>query len=147
VPLLLRLPGGRHGGERVAAQVRGIDVAPTLLALAGVAPPADFQGRSLLARLGPEADSAPWPARSERDVRRDPRPTALRDGRFKWIDGRLYDLASDPGERVDVAEHWPEVAARMAAEAEAPSTSPPAALATELSAEVQEQLRALGYLD
>src|SRR4029079_1671090 len=40
VPLLLKLPGGRLAGRRIAAPARLVDLAPTLLALAGVAAPA-----------------------------------------------------------------------------------------------------------
>ena len=150
VPLLLRLPGGRHGGERVEAQVRSIDIAPTLLALAGVAAPAAFEGRSLLARLGPDADPEPWPARSERDVTRDPLPTALHDGRYKWYEGRLFDLEADPGERVDLREREPERAARLEADYRAGlrgGDAAPGATAVELPEAARERLRELGYLE
>ncbi|RMD84088.1 MAG: hypothetical protein D6815_04915 [Candidatus Dadabacteria bacterium] len=40
VPLIVRLPGGRRGGERVAWPVQLVDVAPTVLELAGL----DWQG-------------------------------------------------------------------------------------------------------
>jgi len=52
VPLLVKLPGNRHGGRRVAEPVALVDVYPTLLELAGVPPdPARLHGTSLLARL------------------------------------------------------------------------------------------------
>jgi len=38
VPLLVRLPDGAHAGARVAEPVQGVDVLPTLLELAGLAP-------------------------------------------------------------------------------------------------------------
>lgn len=47
VPLVARLPGGAGGGRRIGSPVSGIDVAPTLLALAGL-PHDDLPGRSLL---------------------------------------------------------------------------------------------------
>jgi len=55
VPLMIRLPGG--DGGRVAAPVALLDVAPTLLELAGATPLADGRGRSL---LGP-VDEIPSP--------------------------------------------------------------------------------------
>jgi arylsulfatase A-like enzyme len=48
VPLLIRFPGGEHGGARVAAQVELLDLLPTLAELAGATPPAEARGRSLL---------------------------------------------------------------------------------------------------
>jgi uncharacterized sulfatase len=51
IPLIVKLPGGRRAGERVAALARNVDLFPTLLALAGQdAPPGvgqDLLGRAL----------------------------------------------------------------------------------------------------
>ena len=47
VPLLVKLPGNRHAGTRVADMVGLIDVAPTMLEALGVPPESPFQGRSL----------------------------------------------------------------------------------------------------
>ena len=47
VPLLVRLPGAARRGE-VARAVQQVDVAPTILELAGVTPSDDLEGRSLL---------------------------------------------------------------------------------------------------
>jgi len=53
VPLILKLPGGAHGGERVRRPVSLVDVYPTLLELAGLAPRrAWMHGASLLANVG-----------------------------------------------------------------------------------------------
>ncbi len=108
VPLVLRLPGGEPAG-RIGDQARLVDLAPTLLELAGVgSPAADLDGRSLLPMIrGTDADRRPawtYAAFSNRGV-------ALRlDNRIKylWNDsvwpplaGReaLYDLVADPTER------------------------------------------------
>ncbi len=48
VPLVIALPGGDHGGERVSAQVSSVDLVPTILAAAGVEVPAGLDGESLL---------------------------------------------------------------------------------------------------
>lgn len=48
VPLLVRYPATVPAGLRVAAQVEHLDVAPTILSLAGVEAPAAFRGRALL---------------------------------------------------------------------------------------------------
>ena len=55
VPMLVRLPGGEGAGRRVPDDVGIVDLAPTLLALAGATPPARLDGRSLLPLLRGEA--------------------------------------------------------------------------------------------
>lgn len=53
VPLLVKLPGSRQGGTKVERQVSTLDVAATVLALAGIEP-TGLDGQSLLADPGPE---------------------------------------------------------------------------------------------
>ena len=48
VPLLFKLPGAVLAGRRVAARVRLIDVAPTLLSMLSLPLPPTFQGESLV---------------------------------------------------------------------------------------------------
>ncbi len=59
VPLVIKLPGERFGGTRVGPRVGLVDVAPTLLQEAGVAPPATMQGKSLLP-LMEASDEKSW---------------------------------------------------------------------------------------
>jgi N-acetylglucosamine-6-sulfatase len=112
IPFLMRYPALGHGeGVRVQRMVTNLDVAPTLLALAGIAPPEWMQGRSLLPLLG-EANP-PW-----RDAVlysyyfEPPYPTptmhAVRTERYKYIayEGlppELFDLEADPSEQVNRA--------------------------------------------
>jgi arylsulfatase A-like enzyme len=66
VPLLLKLPANAHGGTRVRAPVSLVDVYPTLLELAGLAPEATrLHGSSLLAHLGESTTAAERPLFSE----------------------------------------------------------------------------------
>lgn len=51
VPLLIAAPGAGRAGSRVAMPVSGVDVAPTLLELAGLEVPDTVDGRSLLPLL------------------------------------------------------------------------------------------------
>jgi arylsulfatase len=51
VPLVVRLPGGAHGGTRVRAPVQLVDLYPTLAELAGARVPAGLHGRSLVGAL------------------------------------------------------------------------------------------------
>lgn len=68
VPLLLKLPKGRYAGTRVPWQVRQVDIAPTLVDLAGALPPDVWQGQGLfpdsfdadLALLIPPEEAVSW---------------------------------------------------------------------------------------
>lgn len=48
VPLLLKLPGSKHGGQRIATPVQLLDLYPTLAEILGLDPPSHLQGRSLV---------------------------------------------------------------------------------------------------
>lgn len=112
VPLIVSLPDGRGWGERIAQQVRGIDLLPTVRELVGkTATPVD--GSSLLPLIDdPDAEHPPeawsYAAFSNRGI-------ALRvDNRWKYrfnntawppLPGleKLFDLQADPGEERDLA--------------------------------------------
>ncbi|HYG63226.1 MAG TPA: sulfatase, partial [Thermoanaerobaculia bacterium] len=102
VPLLVKLPGARHGGTRVAAPARLVDVFPTLLATAGLDVP-QGDGASLLELLSPGA-----PPRQVYSETFYPRIhfgwsdlASVIDGPHHYIEGpdpELYDLVKDPRE-------------------------------------------------
>jgi choline-sulfatase len=102
VPLVVRLPGGERAGTRVARPVSLLDLAPTLLDLAGVAAAErlPLDGTSL---LGDDETTV----FSEYHVEKVRAPCFMaRSGRWKLIeihghDRRLFDLESDPGEWTD----------------------------------------------
>jgi choline-sulfatase len=102
VPLVLRLPGGGRAGTRVAAPVSLVDLAPTLLEVAG-AEREPFDGSSL---LDPHDDRVVF---SEYHVEKVRAPCFMaRKGRHKLIhvhghDTRLYDVETDPGEWTDLS--------------------------------------------
>src|SRR5262249_53063195 len=112
VPLILRWPGQLEPA-RIGGLVRGIDLTPTLLDLAGMTPLADAQGESLIPVVRGRR-RAPASAYSETyfpllfmnwaPLR------SIRDERWKLIQAQtpeLYDLASDPGEKVNLAAREP----------------------------------------
>jgi arylsulfatase A-like enzyme len=155
IPLMLRGPG--VGPRREEAQTSLLDVAPTVLAWAGLAVPAHMQGRSLL------TPRAAQEAYGETDHTVDgTRKLFLRFGEKRWKaifsldrDGKSvraeewYDLAADGAERHNVAPP-PSVAdpvRRLARErwetARARGTGAPPVV---LSPEQRERLRALGYV-
>lgn len=84
IPMIVRWPGHLDAGSVDESLVSGVDLAPTLLALAGVAVPDYMQGRVL---LGPDAGPEPdyvYAARDRVDEV-DDTVRAVRDRRFKYI--------------------------------------------------------------
>jgi arylsulfatase A-like enzyme len=157
MPLVVKLPG-QHEGRRVAATVQQIDLMPTLLELAGAAPPPGMQGRSLVAlakgRSGAPADP---PAHSHLLLGRVPEQLALVAGDWKLLyapasDGpgtrQLYRWRDDPGEQRDLAAELPVRTAVLTALLHRRWTEKGhgAAAEVELDAELQKTLRSLGYL-
>ncbi len=120
VPLVMRLPGGRHAGARIDAPAGHIDIVPTLLELASCATPRELQGRSLLSRIGDEPASEPVVV--SEFLLYGPERKAIRRGRYKLLTNEqrvptaLYDLEADPGETEDVLASRPEEAASLRAE-------------------------------
>lgn len=143
VPLLVKPPGWTTG-ERRTLPVRLVDVAPTVLGLAGIEPPELFDGVDLLA-----PDAAPGPLVANQDTATVEPIDAWRNHRWKWIGGRLFDLDADPGETRDVADEHPDLSRDIERRIERQVSSRTAyePRAAEPSAEVESQLRALGYAD
>jgi arylsulfatase A-like enzyme len=101
VPLLVRLPGSTRRGTRIDAPVSTIDLAPTLLTLAGVTVPNTMQG-GVLPGLG-------LPAQADRPVYVHCQDwLSVREGDLKFIVSRaaqkrmLFNTADDPMELVDL---------------------------------------------
>lgn len=148
VPLILWAPGRVPAGKREFARL--VDVAPTILAIAGAASPAELDGKPLLAA----------------DTRHDGRTAyvetlyahlnfgaasvrAASDGRIKVVDvpqPEVYDLSEDPEESRNLAggASPPAAQALGKALAELPGTqSDPQQPAND---EEIEALRSLGYI-
>jgi arylsulfatase A-like enzyme len=155
VAFSLRYPVRVPAGRRVEAQVRTIDVMPTILDLLDQPPPEDIQGRSLLPLISHQGDGADRVAFSETLVDAENRQVAVSDGRYKlivWLSSArelLFDLASDSLELHNVIGNHPEVAQRLRREvqrylAEAPL---PGRDEAAVDVETRRQLRALGYVN
>ena len=147
VPLILRYPGAVEPGIEVSQQVRLLDLAPTLLDLAGVAPLEDADGVSLTPLV--QGGSLPYlEAFAESAPRRSMFPEheriyfdgnrgkwrMLRTERWKLIrvphpDGdryELYDLVEDPEETTNLYDDLPGEAAKLVPVLEAWMQSDPA---------------------
>ena len=118
VPCLIQWPGRLPAGRAHAHPAITMDLAPTILAAAGVAPPRPFDGIDLLPALTGRSRPAPrtlfWRYKRAKDVRK-----AVRDGDWKLVadNGKeeLHDLARDAGEQHDLLAARPEDAARLRA--------------------------------
>lgn len=109
VPMLMRCPS-LFGAGTVEQVVANIDVAPTMLAAAGLEAPAGMAGADMLPLTRGGAD-VPWRQELlyeyywERNFPQTPTVHALREDRYKYIHfhgiwdlDELYDLAADPHE-------------------------------------------------
>ncbi|HLF57735.1 MAG TPA: sulfatase-like hydrolase/transferase, partial [Thermoanaerobaculia bacterium] len=160
VPFILRLPGRRHAGTVRPGSAEQVDVVPTLLALAGIRPPARLPGRSLLAdAAGATASPRPsfaWlerPGSSLGAVVFQQWKLVQNGGEWIPPGGRqpfqLFALASDPGEGADLALDAPLRRAWLEgrlASVYARERSRRGGERATLDAELEAGLRALGYL-
>ena len=118
-PFLIRWPGTIPAGRRVEHISGAIDLLPTLADMAGipVVSQKPLDGKSIKPLLLGEANE--WPDRTILSFRVRGGDVSVRNQRFRLdAEGRLYELASDPGQRVDVASEHPEVATELRDEAE-----------------------------
>ncbi|SEJ57218.1 N-acetylglucosamine-6-sulfatase [Sphingomonas sp. OV641] len=115
VPMLMRCPS-LFGAGAVEQVVANIDVAPTMLAAAGLEAPDGMAGANMLPLIGVSpanggAADVPWREELlyeyywERNFPQTPTVHALREDRYKYIHfhgiwdlDELYDLAADPHE-------------------------------------------------
>lgn len=129
VPLMFRYPQKIAARRVFAPMVQHLDLAPTLLEVAGASVPPKIEGRSLWPMLTGQAECMGW----EKVVCCEctwQAKWALRTETAKFILARepdfhqmpmreLYDLTTDPQEACNLAEERAEEAAAMEAELEA----------------------------
>lgn len=109
VPLLVYAPSFIEPGTKVDQVVQNVDIAPTILDIARVPKPGNFQGSSFLPLL--KKQSIPWRDRAfyeyywEYAYPQTPSMFAVRSDRYKyifnygnWEINELYDLKADPYE-------------------------------------------------
>lgn len=146
VPLLIKLPGGRRGGETVTAPAQLTDLTPTVLDLLGEPIPKEIGGASLLT-LGAEP-------------RRLFAETVYPRLHFGWSDlasiieyphhyihgpdPELYDLATDPGELNNLLSERRSIATKLRRELDRYDRSLEAPGEEDL--ETTRRLAALGYV-
>jgi arylsulfatase A-like enzyme len=168
VPLIVSWPS-RIAPASIKTLVESTDVAPTLVALAGLAPEARFRGRALVAaktgflarlratRFAPSSDVKKTAFAEESALRVDAQghlqPTTTRQATLysDWIQlidtGQgleLYDLKSDPAAEHNLVATHTEAASALRAELQRHTSA--TAVAKGSGSDVNDQLRSLGYV-
>lgn len=123
VPLLAYCPALFKGGQTITSLVQNIDIAPTVLAAAGLQPPSSLPGRSLLPLL--RDPTVAWREKIfyeyywEYDFPMTPTVFGVRTDQYKyiryhgiWDTNELYDLQRDPQETTNLIGR-PEYAERV----------------------------------
>jgi arylsulfatase A-like enzyme len=156
VPLIVRNPRGRGGGDETETFVDLIDLMPSLLSAAGAEPPERVQGRDVSALFEGRAVERPEITFATA-TQRYPGLYSVRTSGHKLVYDldtnreELFDMAEGGAELVDVAEREPGVADELRdrllthiSESVAGGTLEQET--AEIPQELRERLEALGYL-
>ncbi|MBM3312400.1 MAG: hypothetical protein FJY80_12940, partial [Candidatus Aminicenantes bacterium] len=173
VPLVVKFPDGRHAGREVEDIVRLTDLVPTVLEVLGIdAPEGAFDGRSLVPLLdGRDEGGRPVFAELAAEVMDSlgaPRVALSSGSDILILNGpykkenlslfafpppafpplELYDLGRDPAETKNIAGEASKagLVRVLAAEAEKALAAVKPKSERKLSKELEDQLRALGYI-
>jgi arylsulfatase A-like enzyme len=173
VPLVLRFPFAVEPAARIETQVRNVDIAPTLLDLAGIPIPEDFEGASLVPLLtgtATEPDRSSYaglgvPLFPDASVQ-----TAVSDGNWTYARNAtapeddeaayedravapgaeyLFDRRVDPGENVNLVARETAETERLRALLDAHLAEGDAGVVEEgvrIDPGIAGRLRAVGYL-
>lgn len=129
VPFLVRCPELFKGGQKITKMVQNVDVAPTILAAAGLKAPATMPGKSFIPLL--KGDSVEWRNKIfyeyfwEYDFPMTPTVFGVRSEKYKyiryyglWDTNELYDLEKDPEETTNLINkpEYAEIAQQLANE-------------------------------
>jgi len=157
VPIVMAWPSRLPRGYTVSHQVRGIDLLPTVLDLAGVTAPDPIDGCSLMALIN--GDDGQHRVAFSRCIVKEGPIESVRLPPHKLIvspgapEPQLYDLVADPCERRDIAASKPAIARDLAAQMQAwreairtarTRTRPGRLVDPD---EMRRKLKALGYLE
>jgi arylsulfatase A-like enzyme len=116
VPMLVYAPGMKFKNHTINAVIQNIDIAPTVLAAAGVDIPKQMQGQSFLPLL--RGDSIAWRDKAfyeyywEFSYPQTPTTIGVRSGNYKfifypgiWDISEFFDLSKDPEEKNNLYKH------------------------------------------
>jgi arylsulfatase A-like enzyme len=153
VPLLVKLPRNQMAAKHVSARVRLLDVAPTVLEVAGVAVPSQMQGQSLLRIAQNNADQAVYSRSDFPQQAFGWSPLeSWRTGKYLYVRApkpELYDLSADPGATKNLAQSSKATLDTIASQLDAFDrrfTAGGKSAGTELSSSEMQKLASLGYV-
>lgn len=167
---LIRLPKGELGGRKLTTPTPSIDLMPTILNYLRLPVPAGIDGTAVdLLTPNPEHNARsifseatkPW---EQVEVGRkwvnDAKPRAVRDGQWKYIITpyrrmeELYNLAADPGEKINLLKNANAETRQRLAEMraalktyDAASNPLPTHFESTQRDDTVRRLKALGYID
>jgi len=155
IPFLIAGPGV-PAGVRVQQQARTIDVLPTVLELMGGKAPASVQGVSLAPAFSGKSVQTNYSYEETLYPKMNMGWSELRGIRtLKWKYVRaprpeLYDLARDPGEKINVLDSHPkefrELEAQLKALSPGSENGVEKVSSSQVDSHTMEQLKSLGYL-
>ena len=159
VPLLIKLPepspGAKPASSRVAAKVRLVDVAPTVLEIAAIPVPSQMPGQSLL-RVAKSGGGADQPVYSRSDLPQrgfgwSPLES-WRAGKYFYVRApkpELYDMTADVAAAHNLAQSSKGIADTMAAQLDSFDrrfSGEASKSSAELSSSEMQKLASLGYV-
>jgi arylsulfatase A-like enzyme len=108
VPFMIHAPGLLPAGRVVETEVEAMDLAPTVLDLAGIAAPEAMQGQSVLAIALDEIAHAPSSSLTQNGTM----ARGMKSGRYRMIHSgaariELFDEIEDPREHVELVNKRP----------------------------------------
>jgi arylsulfatase A-like enzyme/Tfp pilus assembly protein PilF len=156
VPLIIRFPRKSVSNKAIKAQVRLIDIMPTILDYIGIESPEEVQGTSILSLV--KNDGEDLAGYSETYYPRIhfgwSELISIRKNGYKYIDApkpELYDLRVDPGEMNNLYQEKKEVAEQFKSELNQiiqkyANREDKKTARAQLDQETVRKLRTLGYL-
>jgi choline-sulfatase len=156
VPLVLKLPKNQMAGKHVKNRARLLDIAPTVLAVAGIAVPAQMQGQSLM-RVAEASSQNEQPAYSRSELPQRGFGCSVleswRAGKYLYIRApkpELYDLSVDSNATHNLAETSKATLETMASQLQALDSrlgnEPGKSTGSALTSSEMQKLASLGYV-
>lgn len=152
VPLLIKLPRNQMAAKRISGRVRLVDIAPTVLELAGLPVPSQMEGQSLLRVAKTSADEQVYAgSQYPRLAFGWSELQSWRAGKFLFVRAphpELYDLNSDPAATHNLSQSSKATLDTLAAQLDAFNRhfSADNRGQTGLSSAEMQKLASLGYV-